>query len=208
MTTDRRLIGAALGFALFVAACGGSSTASPAATTTASQAAAASTNTSGGQSPDASMPDFSLTPGNASGLEAMIPDKVGSVTISKSSFDYGAIPWASLGGDSGTGIDQILKDNGKTLSDVKFAMGVGTNASAAGLPTMVYALQVNGLDATKFVGSFDSTYATDPTSTIGGKQVKGTISSGYGSITYLHNDVVFVAIGSEADLNALVAALP
>jgi hypothetical protein len=218
MTTDRRLIGAALGLALLVAACGGSASTSPAASAASSQAAAAtsaptdaaaSTDTSGGQSPDASVPDISLAPGNASDLEAMLPDKVGTITITKTSMDYSSIPWASL--SSGTGssdIEQILKDNGKTLGDIRFAMGIGSNAAAAAMPTMVYALQVKGLDATKFATAFDSSYATDPSITVGGKPVKGQISGGFGTITYLHNDVVFLALGSEADLNAIVAALP
>ena len=196
MTTDRRLLGAALGLALIVAACGGSASASPAATTAASQAAAASTDTSGSQSG-----------GNDTTLSAMIPDKVGTTTITKIGFDYSSIPWASLG-DTGGDMEKILKANGKTLADVKFAEGTGAGDGTATMPLIVYALQVSGLDATKFVTGFDTSYDTDPTITVGGKSVKGTISGGVGSIFYLHNDVVFGATGSEADLNALVAALP
>jgi hypothetical protein len=87
-------------------------------------------------------------------------------------------------------------------------MGIGTNASAAAMPTMVYALQVKGLDATKFASAFDSSYGTAPSITVGGKSVKGQIASGYGTVTYTHNDVVFLALGSAADLDAIVAALP
>jgi len=117
-------------------------------------------------------------------------------------------PWSSLSGASGSGdFEKVLKDNGKSLADVKFAMGIATGGTAV-VPTTVYALQVNGLDASKFVGSFDSSYDTDPAITVGGKSVKGTITSGFGTITYAHNDVVFIAVGAEADLNTLVAALP
>jgi hypothetical protein len=221
MTTDRRLIGAALSLALAVAACGGSS-ASPAATAApggATPAAAdasapggatpAATDASANQTAAASAPEISLTPGNATALEAMIPDTIGTTTMTKTSFDYSTIPWASLSSMFGSGdLDKILKDNGKTLADVKFAMGVSTSASATGIPTMVYALQVAGLDATKFVSQLDSGYSSGTDMTVGGKSVKGALTAGFGTITYVHNDVVFIAVASEADLNTLVAALP
>ena len=221
MTPDRRLLGAALGFALAVSACGGaasspaassgaSAAASAAPSAAASQAAASTeaTSTEATSAPDASAPDISLTPGNAGDLEAMLPDRVGSTTITKTSFDYSSIPWSSLSGLSSDGLPKVLQDNGKSLSDVRFAMGIGTNAGGASMPTIVYALQVKGLDATKFVTGFDSSFDSNASIAVGGKSVKGAISAGYGSITYLHNDVVFIAVGSEADLNALVAALP
>lgn len=216
MTTDRRLLGAALSLGLVLAACGGSS-ASPAATSAtggatstpaASSAPAASTG-SASQSQDANAPDISLTPGNASALEAMIPDKIGSATITKTSFDYSTIPWASLSGTFGSGdLEKVLKDNGKSLADVKFAMGVATSAGATSMPTMVYALQVSGLDASKFVSQLDSNYASGSDLQIGGKTVKGQVAGGLGTITYVHGDVVFIAVATEADLNSLVSALP
>jgi hypothetical protein len=222
VTTDRRLIGAALSLALTLAACGGSS-ASPAATSAPGGATStpsgassapggatpAATDASANQTADASAPAISLTPGNASALEALIPDNIGTTTMTKTSFDYSTIPWASLSSLFGSGdLDKVLKDNGKTLADVKFAMGVSTSASAAGMPTMVYALQVAGLDATKFVSQLDSGYASGSNLQIGGKTVKGELASGFGTITYVHGDVVFIAVATEADLNSLVSALP
>ncbi len=216
MITDRRLFGAVLGMALFVAACGGSA-ASPAAssgggsgaTSAPGGASPAATDTTGNNAADSSAPEISLTPGNASALEAMIPDKVGTQTMTKTSFDYSTIPWASLSNTFGSGdLDTILKSNGKTLADVKFAMGVSTSAGAGGMPTMVYALQVSGLDASKFVSQLDSSYASGSDLTVGGKTVKGQLAGGFGTITYVHGDVVFIAVATEADLNTLVAALP
>ena len=216
MSSDRRLIGTVLGMALLVAACGGSA-ASPAASsgggagasTAPGGATPVATDASGGNAAGSSAPEISLTPGNASALEAMIPDKIGTQTITKTSFDYSTIPWASLSNMFGSGdLDTLLKANGKTLADVKFAMGVSTTAGATGMPTMVYALQVAGLDASKFVGQLDSSYASGSDLSIGGKTVKGQLAGGFGTITYVHGDVVFIAIATEADLNSLVAALP
>ncbi|MHB8961214.1 MAG: hypothetical protein ACYDAN_16510 [Candidatus Limnocylindrales bacterium] len=202
--------------ALFVAACGGSA-ASPAASTGGGSGATSapggatplSTDATGNNAAGSSAPEISLTPGNASALEAMIPDKVGTQTMTKTSFDYSTIPWASLSNMFGSGdLDTILKNNGKTLADVKFAMGVSTSAGATGMPTMVYALQVSGLDASKFVSQLDSSYASGSDLTVGGKTVKGELAGGFGTITYVHGDVVFIAVATEADLNTLVAALP
>ena len=215
MTTDRRLVGAALSLALVLAACGGSAASQAAtsapggATSTPGGATPAATDASATQSTEASAPAISLTPGNASALEAMIPDKVGTTTITKTSFDYSTIPWSSLSSMFGSGdLDKVLKENGKTLADVKFAMGVSTNAGATGMPTMVYALQVSGLDASKFVSQLDSGYASASNLQVGGKTVKGELGGGFGTITYVHGDVVFIAVATEADLNTLVAALP
>ncbi len=215
MTTDRRLVGAALSLALVLAACGGSaasqaaSSAPGGATSTPGGATPAATDASATQSTEASAPAISLTPGNASALEAMIPDKVGTTTITKTSFDYSTIPWSSLSSMFGSGdLDKVLKENGKTLADVKFAMGVSTSAGATGMPTMVYALQVSGLDASKFVSQLDSGYASGSNLQVGGKTVKGELGGGFGTITYVHGDVVFIAVATEADLNTLVAALP
>ncbi|MFN8628790.1 MAG: hypothetical protein U0838_00240 [Chloroflexota bacterium] len=226
MTRDRRLLGAALGFALIVSACS-SAASSPAASSAASAAASqgggatpAATQPAATQPADASAeptdaaetnePGISLEPGNAKDLEAMIPDKVGDTTITKTSFDYSTIPWSSLGGaNGGSDLEKVIKDNGKTLADVRFAMGVATNAGGgAMMPTMVYALQIKGLDGAKFASGLDDGYDTAKSITVGGKQVKGSIEGGFGTVTYVHDDVVFLALGSEKDLNALVAALP
>ena len=213
MTPDRRLLAGAFAVAILVAACGGSAAATPATPAATDNSAGnptpAATENGSGQTPGTTDAPISLTPGNATALEAMIPDKVGSATITKTSFDYSSIPWSSLSGAFGNGdINTILTANGKTLADVKFAMGISTTAGAGGLPTMVYALQVSGLDASKFVSQLDTSYASGTDLTVGGKSVKGSITGGYGTVTYLHNDVAFIALGSEADLNTLIAALP
>lgn len=124
-------------------------------------------------------------------------------------YNYSTIPWSSLSNVFGSGdLDTVLKDNGKTLSDVKFAMAVSTTAGSTGMPTMVYALQVTGLDASKFVNQLGSGYASAGDLQVGGKSVKGSLAGGFGTVTYVHGDVVFIAIATEADLNSLVAALP
>jgi len=213
MSTDRRLLAGAFVLAVFVAACGGSGSNTPAPTNAGnsgnnptSQPTAAGNGGATDQPTDA---PFSLSPGSASELEKLIPSQVGTTVLTKTSLDFSGIPWTAFSGAAGSGgMEQILKDNGKTLADVKFAMGISTAPGASGMPTMVYAMQVKGLDAAKFVDGIDDTYATATESTISGKKVHGNITSGFGTVTYLHDDVVFTVIASEADLKDILAALP
>ena len=213
MSTNRRLLSGVFALSVIVAACGGSGSKTPAPTD----------NGNGGNNPTSQPTDagnggstsqptdapISLAPGNASGLEALIPDKVGTTEITKTSFDYSANPWAGIAGASGgDGLDKILKDNGKTLADIAFAMGMATTPSTSGIPTIIYALQVKGLDASKFVTGFDSGYSDNPEITVGGKKVHGSISGGFGNVTYLHDDVVFMVIAGEKDMDAILSALP
>ena len=210
MSTDRRLLAGAFALAVVLAACGGSG----------SKTAAPTDNGNGGNggnnpterptdqggNPPTDAP-ISLEPGSASELEKLIPSKVGTIGITKTSLDFGGIPWAALGGGSGN-MEQVLKDNGKTLADVKFAVGIAETPGASGLPTMIYAMQVKGLDASKFVGALDSSYADNPELTISGKKVHGAITGGFGNVTYLHDDVAFMVIAAEADLPLIMSALP
>jgi hypothetical protein len=208
--SNRRLLAGALGLAVILAACGGSGNKTAAPTDDGNGGNTPTerpTDQSGNQPTDA---PISLAPGNATELEKLIPDKVGTTKITKTSLDFSLIPWAAFGGAGGSGssMEQILKDNGKTLADVKFAIGTSETPGPSGLPTMIYAMQVKGLDAAKFVGAIDGNYAANGELTLGGKKVHGTITGGFGTVTYLHDDVVFLVIASEADLNTILTALP
>ena len=212
MSNNRRLLAGAFALAFIVAACGGSG----------SKTAAPTDAGNGGNNPTSQPTDagnggsteqptdapISLEPGNASELEKLIPDKVGTIAITKTSLDFGGIPWAAFSGGNGSNMEQVLKDNGKSLADVKFAIGMGETTGASGLPTMIYAMQVKGLDAAKFVGAIDSSYADNPELTFAGKKVHGSVSSGFANVTYLHDDVAFLVIAAETDLNNILTALP
>jgi hypothetical protein len=236
LTSNRRILAGAIALAVVVAACGGSGSKTAAPTGNGGNGGATSqpsdggggngggngngtgggngngTGGGGGNGGSTSQPTDAPSgpvPGSAGDLEKLIPDKVGANPIEKMSFDYSTFPWASFGGSGdSTGIDKLLTDNGKSLSDIAFALGTGTSTETTGLPTIIYALQVKGLDASKFVVGFDSSYPNSPEITVGGKKVHGSISSGFGSVTYLHNDIVFMVTASEKDLNEVLAFLP
>jgi hypothetical protein len=194
MTIDRRLLAGALGCVLLVAACGGSSA-------SATPSAAAATPAA------ASQPALSLDPGNATDLSAMIPSTVGDLTLQKTSFDYSTIPWASISGFFNQGdLDTILKSHGKTAADIRFAMAIGM--SGATLPTQVFAFQIRGVPAGEFVDQFDSSYSTSDKTTLGGKSVAASFNSGVGEAAYVHDDIVFLAIGSQDVVTSIVQQLP
>lgn len=213
MTTDRRLLGTALGIALLVGACS-SSSASPAATASAAASEAASqpaatematqapADTS---APAASMPAISLAPGAAGDLESMLPSTVGDMTFQKTSIDGSQIPGAGSPIDTSK-VDPLLSKFGKTIADVRLAIATGTGA-AGGLPAMVYALQIKGVPATEFAQAIGAD-STGNTMTIGGKQVTGTSQGGMTTVYYPKDDIVFMVIAPDAIAQQVVAGLP
>lgn len=213
MPIDRRALGASLALALLVAACGGSSTASPSAA--ASQAAATDQTASSDQpastdqaaATDNGGAQVSLTPGSAPELEAMLPSTVNGIAFTKSSFGGGSIPAGiPLGSDQ---LSQLLKDNGKTVSD--FAWAMATPADSASASTFVIAFQVKGVDGNKIADALGAASGGGmQTATVGGKQVKREGAAGMGAVLYIKNDVVFyiLDIGNATLTDAIVAALP
>ena len=208
MTPDRRLLGAALGFALVVAACSSSPSSSAAASAApsaaSSQAAAASADAS--SAPNVSMPDISLAPGAASDLEGMLPSTVGQVTFQKTSVDGSQIAGAGTPFDTSK-MDPTLSKYGKTIADVRMAIATGTGGSGA-IPDEVFAIQLKGVPATQWASDADSSLAASSTITVGGKQVLGSSVGGMTSGVYLKDDIMFMVIASDADAAQIFTALP
>jgi hypothetical protein len=217
-TTRRLLAGAALGLVFALAACGGSSTTT---TAPASAAAAASERPSPAVQPPAdsqapaaseapaassepSMPAISLAPGNAGDLEAMIPSTVGALKLQKTSFDGASIPMAGTPIDSSK-LDPLLAKYGKTVADLRFAMGIGASGTT---PTMVYALQLRGVPAAEFMSQIDSSATAAAKTTMGGKTVYTNSGGGISSVIYPKDDVVFIIVAGDTQAQAIVAALP
>jgi hypothetical protein len=221
MTTERRLVGAALGLALLVAACGGSSsspspTAAPAtqapaaseaaATEAPAASEAAATEAAASTAPEVSMPEISLTPGAAGDLEAMLPATVGSVTFQKTSVDGSQMAGAGTPLDTSK-VDPLLSKYGKSIADVRMAIATGSGGAVAGMPDLVYAIQLKGVPASEWATQLDPS-ATGKTITVGGKQVVGESTGGLTSAYYTHDDILFMVIASDKDAAAIISALP
>jgi len=222
MTTDRRLLGVGLGIALIVGACGGPSP-SPATSDAASQPAASQPAASADSDTSSAGPDLSFAPGAAGDLEGMLPSSAGSITFTKTSVDGSQIAGAGTPLDSSK-VDPLLSKYGKSIADVRIAIATGTGGSGeAGMPSMVYALQIRGVQATDFMGAILGSSDESPapsmaTTTLGGKQVysdepidttaSDDPSGGLVSAYYPKGDVLFMVIAATKDADAILAALP
>jgi len=221
---DRRLLAGTVGLTLILAACGGSSaTTAPAASTAtgteasvtpvatvASESTAPSASDVAAAPGDSSGPDVSFTAGGASDLEAVLPDSVGGLALTKTSFDGASIAGAGLGFDAGE-LDPILKANGKTIADVRMAIATPTTPSATNA-TSIIALQVRGLDASKLAelaGIASAGAGQSTTQTIAGKEVQKFGDGKFGGATYLKDDVIYeILLADDATLAEILSKLP
>ena len=215
MAIERRLVAGTLGLALLVAACGGSSaTTAPAASTgtgaatpeaveseapAASEAAAASEDTEG--------PDASFTAGGAAELEALLPDSWAAGPSPRPASTVASIAGAGFV-DTGE-LDPILSANGKTIADVRMAIATPTDQGTT-QPTVMIALQVRGLDASKLAEFAGASAGGDLTNaTIAGKAVQKFGEGAFGGAMYIKDDVLYeILFADDAALEAIVSQLP
>ncbi len=94
-------------------------------------------------------------------------------------------------------MEQLLKDSGKSLQDVRVAIATPADASAATAGNMVMALQIKGADsarleawATNQLGDSSATKTT-----VGGKDVYGSVVEGVGgAYFYVKDDVIYYVL--------------
>jgi hypothetical protein len=205
MTIDRRLLAGALGLTLVLAACGGASTASSgtsAATagptgTTATEAPAGTeepTEAAGTEEPaatEAPTDNAGTGTGQVNDLAAMLPEKAGGLTFERVGYNGDQLGlFGAAAGLNSAELDPILKANGKTINDLNFAIATSTGATGG----MVYAIQVEGLDATKFAASMGMDPSSMPKTTLGGKTVYGEATGGFGVFAYPKDDKLFIVL--------------
>jgi hypothetical protein len=214
MTTDRRLLGAVFGLALFVAACSGSSSGTPAATSGAG--GAASQGPAASAPPTAAPTDAAATadsgtgatgggnPAAATDLEALIPDKVGSNTMQKTSIDYSTAGLAGIPVDQNT-IGPYLSSKGKGIQDISLAMGVGQ-----GSKPLVYVFRIKGVPASDFGPAlFNQVTNGMDQKTIGGKQVAWTGAAGFTTAVYEKDDMlVYILMATEDEASQILSGMP
>jgi hypothetical protein len=216
MTIDRRALVGVLATLLVVAACGGSASSTPStsATPAASQPAASqpAASQAAEATPDASEgPDASFAPGAAADLEAKLPSEVNGVKFTKTSFDGSSLPATVPIGDAE--MEQLLKDTGKSVSDVRVAIATPTDTSAATAGNVVMAIQIQGADSAKLEawakGQLGDESATK--TTVGGKEVYGSTAPGVGgAYFYVKDDAVYyiLSFGTETIAEGILQQLP
>jgi hypothetical protein len=206
MMIDRRLLAGALGLSLVLAACGGTSTASsgtsaatPGPTDAATEAPAVTeepTEAAGTEEPATEAPtaDGGTSGGQVNDLAAMLPEKAGGLTFERVGYNGDQLGvFGAAAGLNSAELDPILKANGKTINDINFAVATATGGSAA-TGGMIYAIQIEGLDATKFAASLGMDPSSMPKTTLGGKTVYGQAQGGFGAFAYPKDDKLFIVL--------------
>lgn len=220
MTHHRRLLAGIAGLAILLAACGGSgssdSTTAPAATQgggseatdapEATEEGGEATEEAGEATPGtegATEDPFALT-----GLASTLPEQVKGVTYQRTGFDGDQL--GILGGAAGLSeeaLGKILKDNGKAISDLNLAISAPADSSATG--AMIYALQIEGVPAEKWMGEMGSGLDLSKSQTIAGKEVYGDLSTPFGVIVYPAGDTVYMLLLVDQGLaEEILAQLP
>jgi hypothetical protein len=194
MIIDRRLLAGAIGVSLILAACGGSSTATPApAAATAAPATTATVTAEPTEAPAVTdAPTGSSIPvGQLNGLAALLPEEAAGVTFERVGYDGDqlGIFGAAAGLDSGE-LEPILTANGKTINDVNFAIATSADGSAG----MIYAIQIEGVEAETFAAAMGMDTTSMPKSSLGGKEVYGEAAGGFGAFAYPKDDILFIVL--------------
>ncbi len=208
MTPDRRLLVGVLALAVAAAACGsivespitGGPTAAP--TTRAGQPTTAPGSQGGTPAPGAPSYGNNTTAVGAPELEKALPDAVGAETFSKGSFNGSTLGLAGAPFTTNE-LDGFLKDNGKTVADIAWAVGTGNAGSVA---TVV---RIKGVDAAKTMALLGAVSSELRDATIGAKSVRRGGATGFWVALYATGDALFRVQSPDAtQLEAIVAALP
>ena len=146
------------------------------------------------------------------GLEALIPDTVGTLTIQKTSMrgnDYLISP------DSDPETVKFLNDLGVSPSDVSMAFGFGFDATTSDSLVM-FVIRAQGADSNRLKTAFKEASASGDASplawtqtTVSGKQVETAESDGGTTYLYAHNDMVIFLTASDPTVAAqIIGNLP
>ena len=182
---------------IVLVACGPAAS-SGAASNEASQVAA-----SQAESSSAGGPQPSFTAGAVADLEALIPDTVGDLTISKQSMQ-GSEFLTAPGSDPAA--VKFVEDLGVSSSDISIATGSGYSADFTKF-VFVFVIRAQGADSDTLVSAFKTASSTDDSSplswsstTVAGKSVETAEAGGGANYIYAKGDVMFWVIASDAAL--------
>jgi hypothetical protein len=160
-------------------------------------------------SDDAIQPSFSE--GLVADLEALIPDTVGDLEISKTSM-RGNEFLISEGSDAAT--VQFLEDLGVAPSDVSMAVGFGVSTEAS-TSLIMFVFRAEGADTNQLVSAFkaslDSERDTPLTWTsgeVGGTSVEKALDGETAIYLYAKNDILIFVSGDADTAAEAISDLP
>jgi hypothetical protein len=194
-----RSIRVALFSALIVtmAACSSTATQSPTGTL-----AGGATPTTGEQgtptpveSPTGALPSFVL-PHNAAELEALLPDKIGTETLTKTSSTGADFAQSSFADPD---LVAWLQAQGKSLTDISTATAFGLTSG-----TLIIAFRINGVPFATMISGLETALNKDletpipwTTSTVGGKSVRSAPQRDGTLYLYGVSDILFEVFAKD-----------
>jgi hypothetical protein len=219
MTIDRRLLAGAAGLAILLAACGGSA-ASPAATAGAPATAAPASAAPATDAPATDAPateevteeatdegGINLPPGGMNDLANALPAEINGVAYQRAGFNGDQLGmYGAMAGLDDSTLTPVLEEHGKTVNDVNFAISTPGDGSSTG---MIYALQIEGVDATEWMATMNMDPADFETRQIGGKSVYAQGAGGFNVYAYPKGDTLFILLlGNDEIAEGLFSQLP
>jgi hypothetical protein len=209
VTPDRRLLAGLVVLAVVTAACGSVTesvvigpTLAPQPTNQGGQPTSRPVQPGDQPTPSASGFGNETTSAGALELEKQLPDQVGAETFSKVSFN-GATQGLAGAPFTASKLDPFLKDSGKGMKDITWAIGRGSAGST------VMAVELAAVDATRTMAALGPGSDQLGDATMGGKAVKRGGAEGFWVVLYPKGDILFwVQCPDTTQLEAIVAALP
>jgi hypothetical protein len=196
---------AVVGFALV--ACGpaaSSGSGEPTSTPTQQPAASQPQSSEGGLLP-------SFTEGAVADLEALIPDTVGTMTMSKTSTRGDEFLTSS---DADPAVAKFINDLGVSPSDISIAIGFGFSADASS-SLGIFVFRASGADTDRLVAAFKEANDADretpltwSSDSVGGKDVEKAVEGDSTYYLYAKNDVLFFISGDPASTEEAISGLP
>jgi hypothetical protein len=189
---------------LVLVACGPAASSNSGAPSSSPSQAPAASQGGGGVLP-------SFTAGAVSDLEALIPDKVGSLTMQKQSM---AGSQYLVSADSDPATVKFVQDLGVSPSDISIAIGFGFSSDGTSNLVM-FVLRAAGADTSKLVSEFKTaddqsrdTPLTWNSTTVAGKDLQVAVDGSTAIYLYAKNDVLFFISGDQASTEEAIGGLP
>jgi hypothetical protein len=180
---------------VLIAACGSSG--SPSATATPTQVPSQAAQASAGG------PGPSFTQGAVADLEAIIPDKVGDLTMQKQSMKGSQFLTSSTSSPEAI---KFVQDLGVSPNDISIAIGSGYSTDYS-QTVFAFVIRASGADSGKLVSVFKTASAAGNSSplqwssaTVAGKSVETASSSGATNYLYVKGDVLIWMIATTPAL--------
>jgi hypothetical protein len=157
-------------------------------------------------------PEPSFSAGLAADLEALIPDSVGGISITKSSM-LGNEFLVAPSSDPAT--VKFVQDLGVSPNDISIAIGFGISTDTSS-SVIIFILRAEGAETDRLTSAFkeaQNASAESPiqwsASTLGGKQVEVGDLGGQSTYLYGHGDVLaWVTASTEAIAEEVISGLP